>query len=68
MSERSDRVTALEKAVNDYVKKEKTRVENEVSVLTDILKGRNAGAAVQSSPSEAMNAVAFNDLTAYLSG
>ena len=66
MSDRASRVQALGDAVKEYAKKEKTRIENEVKVLEKILDGRTGGAGVQKSTAEAVEAVAKNDLNAYL--
>lgn len=68
MSERSDRVQKLADAVKDYTKKEKTRIENEVKVLEAVLSGRTGGAGVQKSSTAVVEAVAKNDLKAYLGG
>lgn len=66
MSDRTSRVKALEDAVKDYSKKEKTRIENEVKSLTAILSGRTGGAGIQKASTTVVAAVAFNDLQAYL--
>ena len=66
MSDRASRVQTLADAVKDYAKKEKTRIENEVKVLTAILDGRTGGAGVQKATAAAVEAVAKNDLDAYL--
>lgn len=47
MSARSDRVSQMRDTAKDYIKSEKTRIENEVSVLEAVLKGRTGGAGVQ---------------------
>ncbi len=67
MAKRSDRLKDLQNTTKEYVKNEKTRIENEVSVLEDILKGRTGGSGSQAS-SAAVAAVAFNDLASYLRG
>lgn len=67
MSTRTDRLDALEQSVKDYVSKEKTRIDNEVQFLKDVLKGRTGGAAV-SRAVEAVSSVAYNSLTSYLYG
>jgi len=66
MTDRASRVQALADAVKDYTAKEKTRIENEVSVLEAILSGRTGGAGVQASSTAVVAAVAQNDLKAYL--
>jgi hypothetical protein len=65
---RSSRLDDLKKATKDYVKNEKKRIENEVKVLEDILKGRTAGAGIQANSVAVVQAVAQSDLTAYLKG
>ena len=66
MSDRASRVQALADAVKEYTGKEKTRIENEVKVMEAILKGRTGGAGVQASTVAVVEAVAKNDLQAYL--
>lgn len=66
MSDRASRVQALADAVKEYTKKEKTRIENEVKVMEAVLKGRTGGSAVQASTTAVVEAVAKNDLQAYL--
>lgn len=65
---RSSRLDDLKKATKDYVKNEKKRIENEVKVLEDILKGRTAGAGIQANSVAVVQAVAQSDLTTYLKG
>lgn len=65
---RLDRVQALQKAVKEYVDAEKTRIENEVSVLEDILKGRTSGQGIQEINTKIVSAVAQSDLSDYLKG
>lgn len=67
MANRASRVSDLETAVKEYVKKEKTNIENEVKVMEAILKGRTGGAGVQASSTKVVAAVALDDLNAYLS-
>jgi len=64
MPNRASRVQALADAVADYADKEKTRIENEVKALQEILDRR--GANVQAATTRAVEAVANNDLQAYL--
>ena len=66
MADRASRVQALADAVKEYTGKEKTRIENEVKALEAILKGRTGGAGVQKSSTKVVEAVANNDLLAYL--
>jgi hypothetical protein len=63
MSKRADRLDALSKAVKEYVASEKTRIDNEVAVMQAILDGRGGGGGAGK---EAVQAVAYNDLAAYL--
>jgi hypothetical protein len=65
MSSRQDRIQALADAVSDYVKKEKERITNEVQVMEAIVQGRGAGSG---DAQKKVSAVAYNDLSAYLSG
>jgi len=68
MAKRTDRIEALEKATKDYIKEEKKRIENEVQVLEAVLKGRTGGKGLQKSSNSVVEAVAQNDLAAYLKG
>ena len=65
---RLERLQDLEKATKEYVKNEKKRIENEVKVLEEVLKGRTAGAGIQANSVTVVAAVAQNDLAAYLRG
>lgn len=65
---RSSRLDALKSATDDYVGKEKTRIENEVKVLEAVLKGRTAGAGIQKNSVAVVSAVAFSDLASFLKG
>lgn len=65
---RKDRVKALKDAAAQYFKEEKTRLENEHSVLDAILKGRTAGAGIQKVSVKVVKEVADKDLAAYLEG
>jgi hypothetical protein len=66
MSSRLDRLKALQQTTKDYIAKEKTRIENEVSVMEAILKGRTGGAGVQAPSTTVVAAVAQNDLSDFL--
>lgn len=68
MATRLDRIEALEQATKDYVREEKKRIENEVSVLEAVLKGRTGGRGLQLKSTSIVAAVAQNDLVAYLKG
>ena len=68
MSNRNNRLQQLQQTTQQYVQKEQTRINNEVSVMQDILNGRTGGAGVQQSGTAVVTAVAQNDLNAYLSG
>lgn len=65
---RLDRVTQLKQATLDYISKEKTRIENEVSALEAILNGRTGGAGVQQPSKQQIAAIAQSDLEGYLKG
>lgn len=65
---RSDRLQALQKAVNEYINAEQQAISNQVSVLTAILKGRTGGKGLQASTNDVVTAVAQNDLASYLQG
>jgi hypothetical protein len=62
----SDDLKALQDATNEYVTKEKTRIENEVAVLQAILDGRSAGSGIQSQTTKHVAAVAKAEIYAYL--
>lgn len=66
MSDRNSRLSDLQKAVQQYVENEQKRINNEVQVLTDVLKGRTGGAGVQASSTAVVAAVAQNDLAGFL--
>lgn len=68
MANRAQRITELENAVVDYVAKEKTRLENEASVLKGILSGRTGGKGMEKAATKVIAAAAQNDLAAYLRG
>jgi hypothetical protein len=65
---RATRLSDLESKTKEYVKKEKTRIENEVSVLEKVLSGRTGGAGVQKFSVATVQAVAQNDLASFLKG
>ncbi len=65
-SMRLSRLKALPAAMNDYVKKERTRLTNEASVLTAVLKGRTGGKGIQAINTAVGTAVAYQDLDSYL--
>jgi gamma-glutamylcysteine synthetase len=67
MSERNDRLNDLKTTTQEYVQKEKTRIDAEVKILQAILDGRTSGAGAQVSNTK-VAAVAFNDLAAYIAG
>lgn len=68
MASRDERLAELEKTAKEYIQLEKTRIENEVSVLEAILKGRTGGAGIQASNTATVAAIANSDLAAYLKG
>lgn len=57
---------ALADATSEYVKAEKTRIENEVAVLKAVLSGRTAGSGIQSQSIAQVTSVANADLFSYL--
>lgn len=65
---RQERISDLQTAVKEYVKAEKTRIENEVSVLEAVLRGRTGGAGVQKLGTAVVEAVAYKSLAEYLKG
>jgi hypothetical protein len=65
---RKERLAALQDATHEYVDAEKTRIENEVSVLQEVLDGRNAGKGIQAQNTSTVAAVAQSDLATYLQG
>lgn len=68
MSSRKDRVADLKKTADEYIAAEKKRIENEVSSLEAILKGRTGGAGVQLEGIKVAASAAQNDLAAFLRG
>lgn len=65
---RKQRLEALLSAVNDYIGKERTRLQNEKKSLQAILDGRTGGKGIQKDAQEAVSAAAGNDLNYYLAG
>lgn len=63
---RNDRLQALSTAVQEYVTAEKKRIDQEVSVLQDVLNGRTGGQGIQRFSVDVADAVAQNDLAYYL--
>ena len=68
MADRESRLQDLEDTAKDYIKKERTRAENEVKSLQKILDGRTGGQAIQKVSVNIVAAVANKDLTTYLKG
>ena len=68
MANRQERLSQLQATAKEYVKSEKTRIENEVSVLEAVLKGRTGGAGVQKAGTALVEAVAKRSLAEYLKG
>jgi hypothetical protein len=66
MSSRASRVSALRDTAKQYIAAEKKRIENEVSTLEAVLRGRTGGAGVQLKGIEVAKAAAENDLAAFL--
>lgn len=65
---RSQRISDLKKAADDYCNSEKKRIENEVSVLNAVLSGRTGGKGIQQAGTSQVQAVAVNDLASFLKG
>lgn len=66
MSDRTTRLNNLKQTVDQYVQKEQERISNEVQSLQAILNGRTGGAGIQQGNTNAVAAVAFNDLAEFL--
>lgn len=56
----------LQSAVKSYTAAERKRLQNEVSVMKAILKGRTGGAGIQSLNTQVASAAAKSSLDAYL--
>ena len=65
---RAQRIQDLKTAADQYIKEEKTRVENEVQALEAILNGRTGGAGIQQVSVRVVAAVADKDLASFLKG
>lgn len=63
---RNDRLQALSTAVEEYVNAEKQRIDQEVSILQDVLNGRTGGQGIQRFAVDVADSVAQNDLAYYL--
>jgi hypothetical protein len=68
MASRSALLKQLQSTTKAYVTKERTRLQNEASVLTAVLKGRTGGKGIQAANTTAVAAVAQASLSTYLSG
>lgn len=68
MASRLDMLKKLQATTKEYVTKEQTRLTNEVTVLTAVLKGRTGGKGIQAISTTVVAAVAQKNLAAYLSG
>lgn len=68
MASRLELLRQLQSATKEYVKKERTRLQNEVSSLTAVLKGRTGGKGIQAIPTAVVASVAKKSLADYLSG
>lgn len=67
MSSRADRLDSLQKALDNYVSNEKKRIDNEVTFLKAVLKGRTGQDTVSRSV-EVISEVAYKDMATYLFG
>ena len=63
---RLDRLQRLQKALEDYVSSEKTRIDQEVSILQAVLNGRTGGAGIQRFSIDVADAVTQGALAYYL--
>lgn len=68
MSSRLERLQKLETAAKEYASKEKKKIDDEVKSLEAILSGRTGGAGIQQASTSVVEAVAKDDLAAYLKG
>jgi hypothetical protein len=66
MADRASRIQDLQDTAKDYIKSERTRAENEVKSLDEILKGRTGGQGIQAVSVAVVASVANKDLEAYL--
>jgi hypothetical protein len=66
MATRLERLKKLRDATKEYVATEKKRIENEVSVLEAVLKGRTGGKGIQQNNTAVVSKAAEADLAAYL--
>lgn len=66
MASRSDRIAALQSTTKEYIRKEKERIENEVSVLEAVLRGRTGGTGIQQNGTAVVEAVAKRSLADFL--
>lgn len=67
MATRADRLDALQKALDNYTSKEKKRIENEVTFLKAVLKGRTGQETVSRAVS-VISEAAYGDMATYLFG
>ncbi len=68
MSARSDRISQMRDTAKDYIRSEKSRIENEVAALESVLKGRTGGAGVQEAGISAVVRKAQQSLADFLKG
>lgn len=66
MADRASRLQDLQDSAKDYIKSERTRAENEVKSLDEILKGRTGGQGIQAVAVKVVAAVSNKDLETYL--
>lgn len=67
MATRLEMLKKLQATTKEYVKKERTRLENEAKVLEAILKKRTGGRGIQAANTAVVSAVAQKDMDSYLS-
>ena len=65
---RKQRLGQLKAAVDEYVGKERTRLQNEQKSLKAILDGRTGGKGIQKDAQSATSKVAGSDLSYFLAG
>lgn len=65
---RADRIKDLIRVATEYIDKEETRLDAEVTNLTSILNGRTGGAGITQNPVKIVQQVSDNALTRFLEG
>ena len=65
---RDQRLKRLESAVNDYVKEEQKRIDQEVEVLQKVIAGRRGGQGAAKDGAQAVSRLAATELGWFLRG